>query len=138
MPHTAREVLEAALPAAGVEYRWDPRLGGRRRGAPDSPNVALRQDAFRAYADHIATAEFAVARAELLAEASARPTTVMCSESVWWRCHRRLVADAVVLLDGFAVEHLFHDGRRTPHPVLEAARVDGDHLVYDAGVDRSE
>jgi len=98
---------------------------------PDSPNVALRNPQFRAYADHMTTAEFAAGVAELLGVAPDRSAAVMCSESVWWRCHRRLLADHLVLVEGLTVEHLMHDGRRTAHPVTPGARRSGPHVVYD-------
>lgn len=131
-PQFRREAMERWLPEAGVAYTWEPRLGGRRRPAPDSPHTALRVAAFRGYADHMETSEFREALDDLLVEAAARPTTVMCAESVWWRCHRRLLADAAVLLRGASVEHLFHDGRLQAHPPTAEARVDGRRLVYDA------
>jgi uncharacterized protein (DUF488 family) len=132
-PQFAREAMERWLPDAGVAYRWEPRLGGRRRPRPDSPHGALRVPAFRGYADHMETQEFRDAVDDLLAEAGTRRATVMCAESVWWRCHRRLLADDVVLLRGGAVEHLFHDGRLEPHRPTSVARVDGRRLVYDGG-----
>jgi uncharacterized protein (DUF488 family) len=130
-PQFRREAMEQWLPDAGVEYRWEPRLGGRRRPAPDSPHRALRVAAFRGYADHMETPEFGDALDALLVEAAARPTAVMCAESLWWRCHRRLLADAVVLVHGTAVEHLFHDGRLQAHRPTPEARVEGRRLVYD-------
>ena len=132
-PQFAREAMERWLPDADMAYRWEPRLGGRRRPRPDSPHGGLRVPAFRGYADHMETPEFQDAVDDLLAEAGARRTTVMCAESVWWRCHRRLVADAVVLLRGAAVKHLFHDGRLEPHRPTPEARVDGLRVVYDGG-----
>jgi uncharacterized protein (DUF488 family) len=133
-PHFGTEALAALLAGAGVAYRWEERLGGRRRLRPDSPNVALRNDSFRAYADHMATAEFADALDGVLVEAASAPTAVLCSESMWWRCHRRLVADAAVLLRDAEVGHLFHDGRLQPHEPMPAARVVDGTLVYDGGV----
>jgi uncharacterized protein (DUF488 family) len=132
-PQFRREAMERWLPDAGVAYRWEPRLGGRRRPRPDSPHGALRVPAFRGYADHMETREFRDAVDDLLAEAGTRRATVMCAESVWWHCHRRLLADDVVLLRGAAVEHLFHDGRLDPHRPTPEARVDGRRLVYDGG-----
>ncbi len=132
-PQFGREAMERWLPDAGIAYRWEPRLGGRRRARPDSPHGALRVAAFRGYADHMETEEFRDAIDDLLAEGGTRPVAVMCAESVWWRCHRRLLADAVVLLRGTAVEHLFHDGRIDPHRPTPEARVDGRRLVYDGG-----
>ena len=132
-PQFGREAMERWLPDVGVAYRWEPRLGGRRRPRPDSPHGSLRVPAFRGYADHMETEEFGVAVDELLAEAGTRTAAVMCAESVWWRCHRRLLADAAFLLRGAAVEHLFHDGRLDPHRPTPEARVDGRRLVYDGG-----
>jgi uncharacterized protein (DUF488 family) len=132
-PQFGREAMERWLPDVGVAYRWEPRLGGRRRPRPDSPHGSLRVPAFRGYADHMETEEFSDAVDELLAEAGTRTAAVMCAESVWWRCHRRLLADAAVLLRGAAVDHLFHDGRLDPHRPTPEARVDGRRLVYDGG-----
>jgi uncharacterized protein (DUF488 family) len=132
-PQFRREEMERWLPDAGVAYRWEPRLGGRRRPRPDSPHRALRVPAFRGYADHMETQEFQDALDDLLTDDGARPAAVMCAESVWWRCHRRLLADAAVLLRGAVVEHLFHDGRLAPHPPMPEARLDGLRLVYDGG-----
>lgn len=132
-PHVARERMEEWVPAAGVAYRWERRLGGRRRVRPDSVNVVLRNDSFRGYADHMASDEFGAALADLLELAAGQRTAVMCSESVWWRCHRRLLSDALVLAHAASVVHLMHDGRQVTHPVTEGARLDGDHVVYDIG-----
>jgi uncharacterized protein (DUF488 family) len=97
---------------------------------------ALRNEQFRAYADHMATAEFAAAVAALRDTAAGTPVAVMCAEAVWWRCHRRLLADHLVLVESLAVEHLFHDGRLTPHPPTPEARKAGHHLVYDLTADQ--
>jgi len=132
-PHFRRQAMEEWVPAAGVAYRWEPRLGGLRKPSPDSPNVALRHSGFRAYADHMRAPEFPAALDEVLTEAAARPTTVMCAESVWWRCHRRLIADFASLVRGADVRHLMHDGRLSEHHPTEGVRRDGDHLVYDIG-----
>jgi uncharacterized protein (DUF488 family) len=133
-PHFGRDAMSSWLPAAGVAYDWAPDLGGRRRPLPASPHVALRHEAFRAYADHMGTPAFLDALRGLLGDAAAGPrTAVMCAESVWWRCHRRLLADAAALLDGADVLHLFHDGRLAPHRPTDGVRVDGDRLVYDGG-----
>lgn len=136
-PQFGREQMAGWVTEAGVEYRWEPRLGGRRPVRPDSPNVVLRNDAFRGYADHMAGDEFVEALAELVQGSAHRRTAVMCSESVWWRCHRRLLSDAAVLVHGADVRHLMHDGRRVEHPLTEGARRDGAHVVYDVGGDRT-
>lgn len=135
-PHFRREAMEDWLPERGVAYSWEARLGGRRRGVDRSPHVGLRHEAFRAYADHMDTAEFGEALDALTEQAARQRVAVMCAESVWWRCHRRLLSDALVLLRDVAVEHLFHDGRLQEHPPTPEARVDGGRVVYDVGENR--
>ena len=132
-PQYGAEAMASWLREAGIAYQWEPRLGGRRRAQPDSRHRSLRHQAFRAYADHMETDAFAAGLQAVVAVAARRRCVVMCSESVWWRCHRRLLADATVLLHGVDVEHMFHDGRRQRHPVTPEARVEGAHLVYDDG-----
>jgi uncharacterized protein (DUF488 family) len=135
-PQFGREVMEQWAPAAGLTYVWMPALGGRRRPLPSSRHIALREPAFRAYADHMETAEFVAGVDELLALANPHAVAVMCSESVWWRCHRRLLADHLVLVRGVPVVHLMHDGRQTPHVPTAGARLENAAVVYDVGADR--
>ena len=131
-PHMARTALTEWLPQRGVDYRWERRLGGFRRLPADSPDTAWRNDSFRAYAAHMRTDEFRTAIDGLAAEALEQHVAVMCSESVWWRCHRRMIADFMLLVHGWDVTHLMHDGRHTEHRVMTAARVDRQNrLVYD-------
>jgi uncharacterized protein (DUF488 family) len=125
-PHLSREAMQEWLP---VDYRWEEQLGGRRGLSPDSPDVAMRNASFRGYASWMRTPDFRMALAEVLAEP--RLSAVMCSESVWWRCHRRMIADAAVLLHDVDVRHVMPDGRLTPHPPTSGVRVAGDALVYD-------
>ncbi|MGH2685078.1 MAG: DUF488 family protein [Actinomycetota bacterium] len=132
-PQYGREAMERWVADGGIEYRWEKAVGGRRKSVPDSRHHALRHDAFRAYADHMETAEFKAGLDRVLDASVERRTAVMCSESVWWRCHRRLLADAAVLLRDAEVVHLFHDGRLQPHPVTPEARREGDDVVYDGG-----
>ncbi len=133
VPHFHRHAMEIWVAEAGIAYRWEPRLGGWRRALPASPNTGLRNAAFRGYADHMESAEFRAALDELLSEAAAAATTVvMCSEALWWRCHRRLLADAAVLLGGASVIHLMHDGARAPHVLTPEASVSGGRLGYPA------
>ena len=129
-PHTAREAMERWLREAAIDYAWLPALGGRRRPDPASPNVGLRDPQFRGYADHMASAEFAAGAAALHDLGAGRSVAVMCAESVWWRCHRRLLADHLVLVDGVAVGHLFHDGRTAPHEPTAGATVEAGAVVY--------
>jgi uncharacterized protein (DUF488 family) len=130
-PDVARESLEQWLPALGIGYRWDERLGGRRRLPPGEPvedgwwTVAQ----FAAYAAHTRTPEFTAALDEVLAESADAAVAVLCSESVWWRCHRRLIADVAVLARGVPVQHLMPDGRLAPHRPSEGAVVHADGTV---------
>ncbi len=133
-PHVARAELERWLPEAGFSYRWDKRLGGFRKAAPDSPDTAWREDMFRGYAAHMRTEDFRAAMDEVLAQAAADRTVVMCAESLWWRCHRRLLADFAVAARGAPVRHLLHDGRIEDHRLSPGLRRRDDGLlVYDAG-----
>ncbi len=133
-PQYGREEMKQWLPAAGLDYQWIGELGGRRRPVSGSKHVALRNDAFRAYADHMETPSFRSGIEELVRLAGGEPTVVMCSESVWWRCHRRLVADHLVLVEGAEVVHLMPDGRLVSHvPTPGVRRADDRSLVYDVG-----
>lgn len=132
-PHFAREALAEALVAAGIAYRWLPGLGGRRRGRQDSPHVAWQSASFRAYADHMETAEFRTELDELLALARERPTAVMCAEAVPWRCHRQLIADTLVARS-VEVRHLLGRGvAPAAHRLTAFARLEGTRVVYDRG-----
>ena len=119
------------LPEASVAYSWMRDLGGRRKAVPGSKHVALRHLSFQAYADYMETEPFVTGVDHLLALGEGR--AVMCSESVWWRCHRRLLADYLVLLRGVEVLHLMHDGRLTPHKPTEGVRAEGHRVIYDVG-----
>jgi uncharacterized protein (DUF488 family) len=130
-PQFNREELERELPARGVEYVHMGELGGWRRPAPDSPNDGWRNAAFRGYADHMAGEEFAEALGRLEELAAERSTAMMCAESLWWRCHRRLVSDALTAR-GWTVRHIGPDGRLTEHELTPFARVDGERLTYPA------
>jgi uncharacterized protein (DUF488 family) len=116
------------LPEAGVSYTHMPALGGRRKPAPDSPNTGWRETAFQGYADYMAVEEFRGALAELQKAARELPTAIMCAEAVWWRCHRRLIADALTAR-GWRVEHLGIGHSRTPHELPEFAVVEPDGTI---------
>ena len=136
LPHVGRAELERWLPAAGIGYRWEKRLGGFRKVLPDSPDVVWRNDSFRGYAGYTRTPDFLAAVDDLLAGAADVATAVMCSESVWWRCHRRIVADFVQVVRGVPVRHLMHDGRLQDHRPTPGLRVREDGLlVYDRVAD---
>ena len=132
-PWFAAEAMERWLPEHGLVYVGAPELGGRRTPLADSPHVSLRERGFRGYADYMTTQPFRIAFEALLAAAAHSPTAVMCSETLWWRCHRRLIADAAVLLAGIEVVHLVGLNRQ-PHKPTAGVRLAGDALVYDAPI----
>lgn len=131
-PEVSREALQEWVPGEGITYVWEGRLGGRRQVPKDQPDADTwwRVAAFRAYAAYTREPEFQAAMTELVERARRETVAVMCSEFVWWRCHRRLVADAAVLVHGLPVEHVMPDGRRTAHEPSEGARTSGAGLVY--------
>jgi uncharacterized protein (DUF488 family) len=123
-PHVWREEMAQWVPdLSSASYRWCPGLGGFRKQHPDSPNVALRHASFRAYADYMQTEAFLRALDELVQSLEKARAAVMCSESLWWRCHRRLIADAATLLRGVDVCHIMHAGTIVPHRVTDGVRV---------------
>jgi uncharacterized protein (DUF488 family) len=129
-PWFSATAMSTWLPAHAIAYVPAVTLGGRRQPAADSPNVALRERGFRGYADYMATDAFRSAFAELMRDAASAPTAIVCSETLWWRCHRRLIADAAVLLREASVVHLVGEGRQ-PHRLTPGVRKDRDLLVYD-------
>jgi uncharacterized protein (DUF488 family) len=133
-PHVARTELQRWLPEAGIGYRWDKRLGGLRTPEPDSPDVAFEVDSMRGYASHMRSPVFLTAVDQLLELARAQGTAMLCAESLWWRCHRRMVADFVTAVRGVPVSHLMHDGRLEEHRLSPGLRLRDDGLlVYDGG-----
>ncbi|MFL6586301.1 MAG: DUF488 family protein [Luteimonas sp.] len=128
-PWFASEAMAEQLPASSIDYHWLPQLGGRRRATPGSPNGAWRNAAFQGYADHIRSAEFADGLNRALAVAAQRRTALMCAEAVWWRCHRRLIAD-LLRHRGVQVCHIMDAAKVQPHPLHPDARPDGAYLVY--------
>jgi len=128
-PQYSPLAMAPALAEANIDYVPMPEFGGRRVPLPDSPNGAWRVTAFRGYADYMATPEFVLARMRLIALAQARRTSVMCAEAVWWRCHRRLIADDFTAR-GWQVLHLMAPGKAQPHPLNPAARMRDDVLRY--------
>jgi uncharacterized protein (DUF488 family) len=131
-PHFAREPLAAALEDRGHAYVWLPELGGRRTPRPDSPNTAWRSLAFRGYADYMVTEAFAEGLDRLVNLASGLRTAIMCAESLWWRCHRGLIAD-VLRWHEFDVVHILGPGSTASHPYTAAARIVRGRLSYSAG-----
>ena len=130
-PHFGRDALAASVEARGVRYEWQGKaLGGFRRAKPDSRHVALRNAGFRGYADHMETEEFRTAVDRLIETSRERVTAVMCAESLWWRCHRRMLSDGLTAR-GVAVLHIMERGRLQPHTLTNAARVEDDRVIYD-------
>jgi uncharacterized protein (DUF488 family) len=127
-PQFDSAALAGWLPDAGIAYRSMTGLGGRRKPLPGSPNGAWREPAFQGYADYMGTDEFAEQLLELETEARARPTSIMCAEAVWWRCHRRLISDALVVR-GWRVEHLGIGRGREAHELPEFAVVQPDEQI---------
>jgi len=133
-PHFNTRALATELPARGVTYRHFKALGGWRRARPDSPNRGWDSEGFQGYADHMLTPEFAAAFAELTALARQTPTAIMCAEGLWWRCHRRLLADRL-LTGGWTVCHTGPDGTLAHHalPAFAAPEPDGTVLYPPPG-----
>lgn len=129
-PQFKQENLESLLEAAHIEYEHWEHLGGRRQGRlPDSPNGAWRVESFNTYADYMLSDEFQAALHELTLVASKVRTAIMCAEAVPWRCHRRLIADALTA-QGWTVRDIYSAGRDKVHKLTEFARVEAGALVY--------
>ena len=130
-PHLAAEALDPSMASAGIQYRWDARLGGRR----DLPKGVASLDpwwtvaAFRAYAAHTRTVEFQAGLAGLLRDTDRGRVAVMCSETLWWRCHRRLIADAVLGQAARPVAHLMPHGATREHRMSQGARLNAEGLL---------
>jgi uncharacterized protein (DUF488 family) len=132
-PQFDRDTLSAALVGVGIAYVHLPRLGGLRgKGlGPASPNTAWESASFRNFADYMLTMDFEAGLHELLAEARRAATAAMCAEALPWRCHRNLVADALVAR-GVAVRHILTPSRVHLHALTSFARVDGGRVTYPA------
>lgn len=130
LPQFAEPALRASIEANGLGYVWIPALGGRRRELPDTINTGWRHTAFRGYADHVQSEEFAEGLFELLMIAHGQRTVIMCAEVLWWRCHRRIIADVLVSL-GIDVVHIADATHATPHVLAEPARLVNGVLRYD-------
>jgi uncharacterized protein (DUF488 family) len=128
-PQFAIDALSASLPAAGTAYRHFPDLGGLRKPHPDSTNSGWQHPAFRGYADYMQTEPFAHELTALIAWSGAAPTAMMCAEAVWWRCHRRLVADALEAR-GVEVRHIISAAEPRRHVPTEFARIEAGRVTY--------
>ncbi len=130
LPQFNRESLDTSLTNAGIRYAWMKALGGyRKKLRDDSPNIALRNDSFRNYADYMLTGEFEAAVARLIALAEESPTAYMCAERVYFRCHRMLVSDWLVS-HGHEVMHIDDAGPLKPHRLTAEARMIEGKLLY--------
>lgn len=132
-PEMGSDALAGWLRDAGLDYRWEEALGGRRRipsGEPE-PDDWWRVAAFRAYAAYTRTPEFDGGLRRLLEDAEDPEVAIMCSESVWWRCHRRLISDVLVVLHNFDVVHLLPGGKQSRHEASAGARSAGGQIFWD-------
>jgi uncharacterized protein (DUF488 family) len=127
-PHFSADQLSQSVSGAGITYRHLPGLGGLRRPRRDSTNLAWQNGSFRGYADYMETAAFEEALDELVALA-VEPTAIMCAEAVWWRCHRQLIADALVAR-GIGVRHIVSTSRPQPHHLTSFAVVTEGRVRY--------
>jgi uncharacterized protein (DUF488 family) len=130
LPHFNREELEKTLPEIGIRYVWLKELGGRRKKIrDDSPNIALRNDSFRNYADYMLTEEFQQGISELIKLAEQSRTAYMCAERVYFRCHRMLVSDWLVA-HGHEVLHIDGTAAVKPHNMMTEARLIDGQVIY--------
>ncbi|SFH63094.1 DUF488 domain-containing protein [Planctomicrobium piriforme] len=131
-PQFNQETLSTALRDHGIEYHWFESLGGRRpasKSAGPSPNLGLKNPSFRNYADYMATGDFQTGIEALSKIAAAKKTAIMCSESVFWRCHRRLVSDFWTAQGGL-IQHIFSSGEIKPHQMTEGAKINQGTVTY--------
>ena len=129
-PHFNRDILAAALPKAGVEYRWLEALGGRRHTQRDeSPNLGLENKGFRNYTDYMLTDEFREGMEKLLELSRKKRTAIMCAEGLFWQCHRRLVSDFLIA-NGVTVQHIMPNGEMRPHKLTKGAVIESGQVTY--------
>ena len=133
-PQFNAEALAVSLPAAGIEYIPFKQLGGRRKVRKDSPHTVWRNESFRGYADYMDTADFRKGIDDLLILAVEKRTAIMCSEAVWWRCHRSMIADYLKSI-GVSVIHIMAPGKIEEHPYTSAAKLKDGKLIYGHGND---
>ena len=129
-PQFNKESLEISLPENKIQYIHLKNLGGRRKANPDSKNTAWRHIAFQGYADYMGTEEFKEGICELEKIALKQRTAYMCSEAVWWRCHRSMVSDYLKVRH-WVVMHIMGIGKEKEHPYTEPARIVGGELSYE-------
>ncbi len=130
-PHFNQAELSASLAEDKIEYVLFEQLGGRRRTSKDSPNTVWRNESFRGYADYMETGEFQEGIEQLLELAGRKRTAIMCSEAVWWRCHRSLISDYLKAA-GVSVEHIIGLKKTEIHPFTSPAQIVDGKLFYGA------
>jgi len=128
-PHFNREALEQLLESSRISYEHMQALGGRRKPDPDSKNIAWKNASFRAYADYTETEEYQSALLDLKRKATEKKCAIMCSEAVWWRCHRAIISDTLAI-QGWKVYHILSTQKAQLHPYTSAANVKDGHLSY--------
>ena len=133
-PQFNKEILQNAFPENGIEYIHIKKLGGRRKVNHDSKNTSWRVLAFRAYADYMETGEFKEGIKELEKIALKKRTAYMCSEAMWWRCHRSMVSD-YLKANGWKVIHIMAPGKEEEHPYTAPARIVNGELTYEPETD---
>ena len=133
-PHFNKEALEVLLPKENIQYKHLRDLGGRRKADPESSNTAWRHEAFRGFADYMETNDFKIGIDELQKVAADKRTAYMCSEAVWWRCHRSLVSDYLKSL-GWTVMHIMDKDKAEELPYTSPARIVNGGLTYKKAVD---
>ena len=131
-PYFNRENLSKELPVKDILYLHVPSLGGRRTASPQSKNTSWKNDAFRGYADYMETGEFKKGMDELEKTGTGYRTVFMCSEAVWWRCHRSMIAD-YLKVRGWKVLHILNNRKAEEHPYTAAAKIIDGKLSYAAG-----
>lgn len=128
-PQFNKEALEISLPQNNIQYRHLVELGGRRKAQPDSKNTAWRNVAFKGYADYMQTGSFTDGIKELVKIALKQRTAYMCSEAVWWRCHRSMISD-YLKWQGWKVMHIMGIEKATEHPYTAPAKIVNGELTY--------
>jgi uncharacterized protein (DUF488 family) len=128
-PHFNKEFLAQSLKQNKIDYLHMPSLGGRRKPAPDSTNTSWRNASFRGYADYMKTAEYKTAIAQLKNLASRHQLAYMCSEAMWWKCHRALISD-YLKVKGWVVLHIMDVDKVAEHPYTSPARAEQGELFY--------
>ena len=128
-PQFDQDELKKTLEENGIQYVYVENMGGRRKKSPTSQNTTWRNKSFQAYADYMETKFFEVGAEKLKEFAEEKPTAMMCSEAVWWRCHRSMVSD-FLKAEGWMVLHIMSEGKATEHPYTSPARIVDGKLVY--------